>query len=125
MIKRLTGLKLLKIIAWLLVLLAIFIVNVNNISDADFWWHLKTGEYIWQNHEVPKADFFSHTAEGRDWTTHEWLSQVVIYLPYKLAGFNGLVYATAFLATLTYLFIGLSLGKKKVPFPCKVSLRRM
>ena len=31
------------------------------IGDPDFWWHLKTGQYIWQNHKLPVPDPFAYT----------------------------------------------------------------
>ena len=31
------------------------------ISDPDFWWHLKTGEYIVQHGSLPVPDPFSFT----------------------------------------------------------------
>lgn len=102
-------------LVWLLTLIAIFIVCTNSITDSDFWWHLKTGEYIWQTKSVPHKDIFSHTAAGRVWTVHEWLAQVIIYLTYQLAGFNGDVYLTALMAVLTFGVIGLVLRAEQVP----------
>lgn len=63
-------------LTWFIVFAGIFLVTTNSITDADFWWHLKTGEYIVESRSVPHTDIFSHTAEGRHWTTHEWPAQV-------------------------------------------------
>lgn len=107
--------SLLNLILWLAVFISIFIVSTNSISDADFWWHLKTGEYIWQTKSVPHTDTFSHTASGREWTVHEWLAEVILYLVYKLSGFNGIVYFTALMAVFTFFVIALVLGRRGVP----------
>ncbi len=73
------------------------------IHDSDFWWHLKTGEYIWQNHALPVPDPFAFTTAlaapsypGEDLTrhfnlTHEWLSQALFYAVYRMGGFAGMV----------------------------------
>src|SRR3974390_1766185 len=31
------------------------------IADTDFWWHLKTGQYIAQHHSLPVPDPFAHS----------------------------------------------------------------
>lgn len=73
------------------------------ISNADFWWHLRSGEYLWQTHSLPDPDPFAYTTalskpayNGEEITrrfnlTHEWLAQVLLYLTYRLAGFAGIV----------------------------------
>src|ERR1017187_3828647 len=73
------------------------------ISDSDFWWHLKTGQYIVEKHSLPVPDPFAYTtatsplaysgeALPRHFNlTHEWLSQVAFYLAYRIAGFGGVV----------------------------------
>jgi len=44
-----------------------------DVDGADFWWHLASGRYISQHHEIPLTDPFSHTANGQPWTNHSWL----------------------------------------------------
>lgn len=80
-------------------------------ADSDTWWHLKTGQYIWQNHALPVPDPFSYTTylgkpayPGEDATryfnlTHEWLAQVIFYLTYAAAGFPGLILLRAAMMT--------------------------
>jgi len=63
------------------------------IADTDFWWHLKTGQYLIEHHSLPVPDpFASTTASGQDPVqrfnlTHEWLSQALLYLVYIAGGF--------------------------------------
>lgn len=40
------------------IFLLFVMVNGQPVSDTDFWWHLKAGEYIWQTKTVPHADVF-------------------------------------------------------------------
>jgi hypothetical protein len=81
------------------------------VSDPDAWWHLKTGQYILQNHRLPVPDPFAYTTytgnqyAGEEITryfnlTHEWLAQVALYGAYAGGGFTGLVLMRAFGLTL-------------------------
>ena len=78
------------------------------IADTDFWWHLKTGEYIVERHSLPVPDPFAYTTpvtpayRGEEQVrhfnlTHEWLSQVLMYGVYAIAGFPGIVLTRAVL----------------------------
>jgi len=86
------------------------------IYDSDFWWHLKTGQYIVENRALPVPDPFAFTTAGAGEAyageaitrhfnlTHEWLAQVLLYLVWRAAGFGGVV---LFRATLLAAFCGL------------------
>ncbi len=74
------------------------------IADTDFWWHLKTGQYIVERHSLPVPDPFAYTAafSGEEQMrhfnlTHEWLSQVLMYAVYSAAGFPGIILGRAVL----------------------------
>jgi hypothetical protein len=41
--------------------------------------------------QVPHVDPFSYTHAGQPWVAHEWLSEVVMTLAYRLAGWTGIV----------------------------------
>lgn len=70
----------------------VFLFASRPLSDGDFWWHLKTGEYIVKNLSIPRTDFYSFTVPGRQWVAHEWLSEVIFYLIYSRFGFNALIF---------------------------------
>ncbi|MBW2493569.1 MAG: hypothetical protein JRE43_02365 [Deltaproteobacteria bacterium] len=53
-----------------------------HVDGSDLWWHLASGQYIWQHGEIPTTDPFSHTANGRDWTNHSWLWGALFWLAY-------------------------------------------
>lgn len=61
------------------------------IISFDDWWHLKTGEWIWQHKAVPYVDPFSYTFQGAEWIDYEWLFQAVVYPIYFVSGFGGLI----------------------------------
>ena len=71
------------------------------ISGNDFWWHLKTGEWIYNNKAIPHTDVFSWYASTNNytWYAHEWLSDILYYAIYSLFGFLGIsVFATVILS---------------------------
>src|SRR5690242_20193591 len=76
------------VLAALLVLLTVLTVR-SRFSDSDLWWHLKTGELIWNTHVIPRVDSFSFTANGHPWTAQEWLSELSIYGFWKLGANTG------------------------------------
>jgi len=79
-----------------------FLFASRPLSDGDFWWHLKTGEYIVHNFSIPRIDFYSFTNPGKHWVAHEWLSEVIFYLIYSRLGFNTLIFIFTVLIVLAF-----------------------
>jgi hypothetical protein len=79
-----------------------FFFAARPLSDGDFWWHLKAGEYILNTRSIPKTDFFSFTNYGRAWVAHEWLSEAIFYVIYSKFGFNVLIVIFAVLTALAF-----------------------
>src|SRR6266571_5166030 len=77
-------------VAATLVVLTVLTVQ-SRFNDPDLWWHLKTGEIIWNTHSIPRTDLFSFTTNNHEWIAHEWLSQVAIYVSWRLGGYAGLM----------------------------------
>jgi hypothetical protein len=81
------------------------------IRDSDFWWHLRSGQYIVETRSLPAPDPFAYTTAGapaaypgeaavrRFNLTHEWLAQPFLYAVYRAAGFAGVVILRALLLT--------------------------
>jgi hypothetical protein len=69
----------------------IFTLATQPITDPDFWWHLKTGQYLVETRSIPHTDIFSNLRFGSEWVTHEWLSEVVIYAVFRTLGLGGLI----------------------------------
>jgi len=104
-------------LAAVLVVLTVLTVR-SRLNDPDVWWHLKTGEIIWNTHSIPTTDPFSITANDQPWTAHEWLSQVTIYGAWKAGGYTGLmiwlcVFPSAFFIA-GYVLCSLYSGNSKV-----------
>lgn len=79
-----------------------FLFASRPLSDGDFWWHLKTGEYLVRNFTFPRTDFYSFTVPGKHWVAHEWLSEVIFYLIYSRAGFNTLIFIFTVVTVLAF-----------------------
>ncbi len=92
------------------IFIIIIIISFFPLSSYDFFWHLKTGEYISKN-GIPQRDPFSYNSEGR-WVNHAWGYDLLIYCLYKLGGFN-LIFFFKFLVVFlsAYLFFLLCKGK--------------
>ncbi len=73
--------------------------------DNDFWWHLRTGQYIFES-GIPRHDPFSWTAAGQPWVLHEWLSEAIIYAVQSAFGYIGNM----------VLFIAVSIGSIAISF---------
>lgn len=80
------------------------------LFDTDFWWHLKTGEWILQEGTVPRVDLYTFTTDERtDWIDLHWGFQVLITLLYRLGGINLVILVKAAVVT-TAVAIGWSAG---------------
>jgi hypothetical protein len=72
-------------------MLLLFMLASRPLVDPDFWWHLRTGQYIVETGAIPHTDIFSHAFFGREWVAHEWLSEIFIYAVHQALGYGGLV----------------------------------
>jgi hypothetical protein len=79
-----------------------FFLASRPLSDPDFWFHLKTGEYIINTGKFPTTDIFSFTNYGAPWVAHGWLSGVFFYSIYSHFGFNLLIFLFAVLTALAF-----------------------
>lgn len=100
----------------IMLFLAIFLLTLRPVTDPDFWWHLRTGQWIIQAQQVPYQDMYSYTMNGNPWITHEWLSEVLIYLAYKWGGFTLLMLLFSLIITAAYLTSYLRTDKSSRPY---------
>ncbi|MBN1433869.1 hypothetical protein JW921_03860, partial [Candidatus Fermentibacterales bacterium] len=61
------------------------------ISNGNFFWHIRNGEDIVQSLHIRTTDPFTLTRQGCEWLQAEWLAEVLLYLPWSLAGGAGVV----------------------------------
>jgi hypothetical protein len=104
---KLTGIILIAIIV-----LASSLLIIKSISDGDFFWHLKAGEWLWQNKSLPSEDIFAHTSPEAQtmWAhfiiTSYWLSQLIYFLFHLAGGMSGIVFLRFIIAlSLIYMML--------------------
>lgn len=102
-------------------LAALAVLTVRSrFQDPDLWWHLRTGQIIWTERRLPRADLFSFSTQQSAWVPHEWLAQLTIFGSWKAAGDSGLMVwfgvLTAALLILEYRLCWLYARNAKIAF---------
>lgn len=82
-----------------LLFLAIGLAASLTPMQTDTWWQLRSGRDIVAAGHVILRDTYSHTAYGAFWPNHEWLSEVVYYLAYRVGGLPAVTLFAAALVT--------------------------
>jgi hypothetical protein len=71
-----------------LLLVAILLLGITRIVEHDVPWLLRAGDTLLARRSLPRVDPFSYTSDI-PWLNHEWLSEIVLALSYRAAGFVG------------------------------------
>lgn len=66
------------------------------VSETDVWWHMRTGEWIMQHHQLPHTDPFSSTDMGKPWVAYSWPFEIFIYEVTKHWDLLGIVAVAVF-----------------------------
>jgi len=93
--------RLLTVTLYILVLLGVFWITLQQVESYDLWFHLATGRWIVEHGRVPRTDPFSFTAPG-PWQAHEWLSEWVFIRVFDCCGLLGLVIVKAFILAVAF-----------------------
>ncbi len=72
------------------------------LGDGDTGWHVRAGEWMLQNHRVPRADFFSYTMPGQPWYAWEWLWELSFGWLHRQWGMSAVVLASILVLCLTF-----------------------
>jgi len=64
----------------------ILCVLVRRGGDPDVFWHLVTGQWMVDHHQVVSRDLFTFTVSGKQWIDPEYTIEIIAYLVYKLGG---------------------------------------
>ncbi len=92
-------------LVWGITLAAVFFMAARPSIGPDTWWHLRTGQWMWQHHAWPWRDPFSYTRYGQPWNPPGPPVQWAMYGLYRLGGPWALDLATAVLVTLALAWI--------------------
>lgn len=89
--------------------------------DGDTWWHLAAGSWMLAHHAVPARDIFSYTFAGAPWSTHEWLSEILMAGAFGAAGWSGLHVLFAFAFGATAAIVGCALRRQMDVIPALIA----
>ena len=81
-------------ILWVLVILAGFLVIVSllPLPPNDFWWHLRIGEYIYTNHNIPSMNMYAWTLPAEQpFYYGAWLAEYLFFLLYRYGGLELII----------------------------------
>jgi len=91
-------------LAFIMPLLILFTVmqgTATLLGDGDPGWHIRTGEWILQNHRVPQTDLFSFTHAGQTWFAWEWLWDLTFGFIHQTAGIGVVLLVSMAVIALT------------------------
>ena len=83
--------------------------------DGDLPRHLLVGQLTLQTAKVSTTDVFSFRTIGFPSYPHEWLAQVLLAIPYKIFGLNGVVLLTSLIITITFAIVFKNARKNATP----------
>src|SRR3954454_8232529 len=72
------------------------------LADPDTLWQITVGQWILDNHAVPRTDVYSFTMQGQPWISTQWLAQVLYAKTYAIAGWSGPVVLAAVAIAATF-----------------------
>ena len=73
--------------------------------DGDLPRHLLVGQLTLRTAHVSTVDIFSFRTAGFPSYPHEWLAQVLMAIPYKIFGLNGVVLLVALIVTVSFAIV--------------------
>lgn len=83
----------------------VFILSLRQLSDPDLGFHLKYGQWIVTNLQVPVTDESTYTVTQHTYTDLHWLFQVILYGIFSLAGYNGISILVCFVSLMLFLLL--------------------
>lgn len=100
--------------------IALFFIAFKAPLDPDLFWHLKTGELMWQYKIIPDIDWYSYTMSDFTWINHEWLTEILMYGIKNSFGWLGLSIFFAAIPVFVFAWlipkISQNIETKKAPF---------
>lgn len=101
----------------LLLIAVLAVLYTFPVGEGDFFFHVKTGQWIWEHHSLPVRDPFNFPLQGYEllpddarWISfvlkQYWLGQLLLYVVWSFAGEAGMVIlrACSYSAILLFVF---------------------
>lgn len=87
------------------VVIFLALLTTIHLIDPDYFWHLRTGQYLFEHHTLPIGDIFSYTYDGKPWVLHEWLFEIVLYCTHTLLGSLGVKFVVSLMVITTLVIV--------------------
>jgi hypothetical protein len=114
-------LKIFEILIAIILFSGIFISSIHTPMDPDLGWHLKYGEYFFENGKILRDNIFSQLMPDYKWNNSSWATDLITYQTFSNFGFIGLSLLGSLVITLTFFFLGkaakLHIFEKVLLFP--------
>lgn len=81
------------------------------LNDGDTYTHIAAGAWMLAHRAVLTRDPFTSTFAGHPWDAHEWLSEVILAVAYRVAGLTGVVLLTAAAAGIAFANLARHIGR--------------
>jgi hypothetical protein len=98
-----------------LVLFAIVLADIRQLSDPDLWGHVLWGRELLAHGSLPPNNIYSYSAPNFRWLHHEWLSEVLMSALFDRYGPLGLKLLKFVCAAGTISFIVLAESETTAP----------
>ena len=99
------GLQVIDVTLVSLFLALTFLLGIFPLKDADYFWHLRTGDLIRKTGEIPRVDFYTFTRQGTPWIDLHWIFQVGISWLNEHGGVPALTLAKSAITCLAVLLL--------------------
>jgi hypothetical protein len=76
----------------LLLVAAAFAPVCQKMGDADIWWLLKAGQWIWTQGQVPTDGPFTFASSDRPWIDLHWRFQLMLAAAFAAGGVRGMIF---------------------------------
>lgn len=77
-----------------------FLLACRGFIDPDFWWHLKAGQWILEQRQVPNLDPLTFGSADRPWIDLHWLYQCSLAVVHAAGGVRAVVVGHALIAAI-------------------------
>ena len=94
-------------------LLLAVLLSMRTNNDFNLGFHLRTGQWIIENHAIPRQEVFTYPVEGHETIDGNWLYQTFLFLAYRLGGYSlvNLAGVLAVLSSFLLVFLRMRLLK--------------
>jgi len=82
--------------------MTLYLANITLFRDVDVGFHVRIGERILAEKEVPKTAIFSEHEGKIPWVDHAWFTQILMASVYKMKGLTGISLMYSLIIALTY-----------------------